>query len=457
MRWIGSIADIGLFQGVARSLGRLVVASAVTIVLSIAYGSAVSRFVLEKSSNHLLNVLLLTGQFFLVFLAGWFLAMLVSSLLFGAKWRLRVLAGESSSSQRLGPDDSAELSGSALGDDLDDLDYADEALEAGFSDKTMQFYGILMGALLAVYAVNNVATGSYFSEYNNWAFALVDLRSPDAESRIKGLEHIHQPVQSRVRQAPMVQAAVVELLYDEDDAVRDWAIWSSGRLKLQAASDRLIELLDSPTDRGQAALALGRIQDTLGLARMLTLVPEAVADPVWSMELLRGIGLAKGEGVIPIVLPLVDLFADEVKPIAWWAMTRTWPRELNAEVEERLLETSSEDERCMLAEAYKFTISEDQFAEARVRFEDTPSDQHCAEIVWVDRPWDGGERAERIVYLVGETVQTKALKVAFNAGGSGLASWLSQVAYDTVFEEQTRILAYRMVEELNRSQAPRPR
>lgn len=354
---------------------------------------------------------------------------------------MRVLAGEKPKPRRtVGSDAQGEVG----------EDESDDADQAGFSDRTMAFYGIVLASVFVVYTLTDWATGRYFSEYNTWAFALTELRSDVPEVRARGLENLHQPVRGRVREAPGVHQAVVELLDDDSPLVRDWAIWSAGRLRLQSASDGLIAFLEHPEHRVEAAHALGRIQDSLGVARMKSHLPGSVRDPEWSAALFRGLGLARTREHIDVSLPLLDLLSPEALPVAWWAMTRTWPHTLQSEVRQRWEGAEEHGLRCILAEAWKYTVTEEDAGELRSRVVDTPGEPLCEEIAWTDRPWDGGERAERLVFVIEESLQVKMLKAAFNAGGPGLQRWLQEVAMDPGYADATRILAHRFAEELTR-------
>ena len=57
-RWMAQVGDLGLLGGLAKSRGRLALAGAGSLVVNVAVGVAIARFVNETSGSVVVNMFL---------------------------------------------------------------------------------------------------------------------------------------------------------------------------------------------------------------------------------------------------------------------------------------------------------------------------------------------------------------------------------------------------------------
>ena len=91
---MAQVGDLGLLGGLAKSRGRLALAGAASLVVNVAMGVGIARFVNETSGSVVVNMGLITLQFFVALFCGYVLAMLAGALIFGVVWRRQTLLGE---------------------------------------------------------------------------------------------------------------------------------------------------------------------------------------------------------------------------------------------------------------------------------------------------------------------------------------------------------------------------
>lgn len=445
MRLVASVSELGLFSGLAKSRLRLVIASLFSFGLAFLYAGRISAFVLEESSSLGANILLITGQFFLVLIAAYLHAMLAGTLIFGEIWRERVLVGGAATPRDHEEEEDEEVLG----------------LER-FRDNTIPFYGLFALLVLGNYLALSATQGDIVAEYSQRGHHLTMMRAEAPEVRIAALQSLVDPwLRNRAGNDPALRTRVVTLIGDPDPEVRAWAAWAAGHLEIAGAHGALVAALDDEQDvvRIEAAEAAGRLQ-MRGLEaerRLLRMLPASIGEEALTRAILHGLGHMHSSDAIDPVLSLIGILPERIEPVAWWVIWRadstaareaTWARW--DEVEEPVL-------RCSVAEALKSVTTVEDLPRLYALFESLERGEHCDELIWQGRSYDPDERLRPITYIVGEELRIKLLKAIFNIAGPGLREWLQAVAWDSDESTEMRVLADQLADLLRRSPSRVPR
>ncbi len=301
MKWTASAGELNLLSSLAGTPRRLHVSALVLIVASFGYGFLIDDYVQNASASTGANLALISGQFFVLLVAAYVIAMSAGTLFFGDRWRRRVLVGERS-------------------------EVTDDADIDTFRDRTMEFFGLFFVALALLYFGVTAATGHYIERYNDHGFYRTQLRSPDPATRIAGIRALVDPLHELASSDAAVRRAVVDALEDDDAEVRMWAAWASGHLLFAEARPALVDMLQAGSldERTEAALALGRLADPEGERRMVALLPSSLGDEAWTRALLTGLGLGSSAEAAPTVAAMLGLLPDDLEVVALWCATRSW-------------------------------------------------------------------------------------------------------------------------------------
>lgn len=421
---MAQVGDLGLLGGLAKSRGRLALAGAASLVVNVAMGVGIARFVNETSGSVVMNMGLITLQFFVALFCGYVLAMLAGALIFGDVWRRQTLLGER---------------------------VEDEGV-AALRDHSLAFYGVFALCTLAAYLSVHVATDDYMGRYNEVGYYATLLRSPNPDDRVRALRALVDPVHERSAETREVRAVVAAAVADPHDEVRGWAAWTAGHTRALDAQPALLALLSdegaSVSSRVEAAHALGRLADREAEARMIGMLPAAAATPQLAQAMVTGLGLMASVDALDAYVAMLGTGGPQLDAALFWSIRkarRTSPRE---PVLTRWRASQTPADRCAAAEALKMvTIVEDD-ATLRAAFDDAREAPDCERVAFEERHYDPEEPMQDIVYVVAEPLRQKYLTASFNIRGPGLEEWLADIAWREGESDRMKVYADRLYKAL---------
>ncbi len=433
MKWTASAGELNLLSSLAGTPRRLHVSALVLIVASFGYGFLIDDYVQNASASTGANLALISGQFFVLLVAAYVIAMSAGTLFFGDRWRRRVLVGERS-------------------------EVTDDADIDTFRDRTMEFVLLFFVALALLYFGVTAATGHYIERYNDHGFYRTQLRSPDPATRIAGIRALVDPLHELASSDAAVRRAVVDALEDDDAEVRMWAAWASGHLLFAEARPALVDMLQAGSldERTEAALALGRLADPEGERRMVALLPSSLGDEAWTRALLTGLGLGSSAEAAPTVAAMLGLLPDDLEVVALWTIARARTTAVRDEVMARLGEGDT-THACAVATALMAVATVQDDAQLRALYRETPVDVRCEPVVREDRSYADDEDMPEIEYVTPGTLRQKYMYAVFNIAGPGLEDWLQSVVDDVDEDIQVRLAAEELMESLDRGPPRMPR
>jgi len=275
---------------------RLVALAVVASVLALGLGFAVNHYVRHIAGDVGVNLVLIVIWTAAMMGAAIGQTLLAADLLWGERWRRRTLLG-----WQPPPDE-------VVADDV--------------KDRTWLLYAMFIVLIGANYALNSFANGNFFGWYRFRGFALVQLRSDDAEQRLEGVAELAD------QEDPAIALRISELLDDPSSEVRAAVLGVMGDRKVESVRPRIEAALKEPDEgvRGAAAEALGRIGGE-GVRQALTelLVP-ATPMPV-RRGAIAGLGVLGDRAAGPaLVAQLADgALPDEARAVAAWALGELKP------------------------------------------------------------------------------------------------------------------------------------
>ena len=419
---ITAVGDLGFGAWVAKTRRRLLISAFAVTGLFLGTGALTAHFMRTSSRSVTLNLVLITVCILLMLVTSFVQALAVGDLVFPGQWRERVILGKR---VELSEDEEIRTSIGAM------------------KDSTMPFY-ILCVVLLGInYFLYSAASENFFGYYSSHGYELTLLGSDDPDDRIEGLRAMAHPLNSEIRDIPELRERTLELVNDESDEVRGWAMWLVGELRMIEASRPLQRIvLDETvpdTVRARAAEALGYLRSRDAADMMAELLTGAFGRDELAVGLLRGLGLAQHASTAQQIAPLLNVEPYEIRGHAFWALGHTRNGAYREDMFQLIDEGNDLDE-CLAAEALKYLATEDDLVEAHARFA-TASLFACPEVVWESpHHWDD-ERTFMAPIVVGESVRAKYLKVIRTAGGIGERDFFATVANDASQPDEIRALA----------------
>lgn len=420
---VTDVSQWGLLSWPAQSRARLVATTLVMTALSLGIGLSSAHFILESSASVILNLALITLNMLVVLVTALLQAALAGDLFFSKNWRQRVLLGQQEKKKK------------------DDLDIA--AIE----DHNAEFIVIIaIAAVLNILAIN-VLAGDFYGQYHNEGFFVVQMRADEPADRMEALESIADPLNHRLWERDGLRQLVVDSIDDDDESVRQRAIWTAGIMEILRARHRLRELAtDDQTDgatRADAAFSLGRLGNRSASRNTL----EQLLDPSHPAQVrigaLLGLGVMGDARTVDAILALIDDDDLEVATHAFWALARIGSDRARDPVAE-IIETSEHGpRRCAALEALKLVATEDDVDWARREFRRADADEECEEIIFEEPD----ERFHRIVW--GEPVRIKWLKTVGNTDPYAHRRWLERLVVDPEETDHAKFVANEILREMS--------
>lgn len=377
--------------------------------LSLGWARVVSAFVSERSSSVAINLLLIWAQWAFLALAGVWLGLRLSELVFGSPWRKRVL----------------------LGEPVDAL-LSEEGLVQGFSENRAPFFALLAACVgLSWFSVQAVSD-SYLTRYNREGYFATLLRSETPAEQVTALQEVCGVLAAETRAARPVRERVAYLVVHGEGEVKRWAVWAAGQMGLRSVEGALLDALRSGDDglRAEAALAVTRLEMMSASAALLNELPKVIASPRTARAYLQAIAKLRLPAAGKLLLPLVALMAPEVRVAAWRAIGRSGDLTLASEVWGRFESAAPLAEQCAISDALKFLGTGDQLKAMGAWFDAVPrrGQTSCPSIRLDDLPLKSGARPDSFEELEAEMVRTKMMVAIFNIAGPGTDLWLKLVS-----------------------------
>ncbi|MBN1945919.1 MAG: HEAT repeat domain-containing protein [Bradymonadales bacterium] len=417
-----SPGDMALGARFARSRLSLVMTVVATTVLFLGYVLVTTTYMRERSTDVVLNLVLISGGLLLMLVAAYFQSLLGGDLLFPGRWRERVVLG-------LSIEEDGEES------ELETITRTKDHLPL--------FYLMLAALLFANYLLFGWVSGGFLGEYHEWRYQHTLLRSPDVKDRIRGIRNVTSPLEQQAKNEEAIRLVLVDLCQDGDREVQQWALWAAGELLLFEAAPVLREIVadeESPESvRARAAEALGYLANREGAELMARLLASSMGREELALGLLRGLGLARLREAGPEIALFLGVEPIEVRAHAFWALGRSQDRRYREELFTHAREGSFL-ERCFAAEALKFMANEEDRTEAHQLFDSAP-DQRCERVAWrLPYHWDEDSSFFQEI-VVAESLKAKFLKVVFTAGGLAERQFLLDLVRDPGQPDEIRYLA----------------
>lgn len=383
----------------------------VTLLASLGWAHVVSDYVSESSSSVALNLVLIWVQWGLLTLAGVWLGLRLSDLIFGSPWRSRMLVGEAVAS-----------------------DLSEEGLVQGFSENRAPFFALLAGCVGLSWALVQVTTNNYLTRYNREGYYATMLRSELPSEQVTALQEVCGVLAAETRAARPVRERVAQLVVEGAPEVKPWAVWAAGQMGLRSVESALIEALQGGDAalRAEAALAVTRLELAKAGPVLLAELPKVITAPRTARAYLQAVSKLRLPAAGKLLLPLVDLMEPEVRVAAWRAIGRSGDLSLAAEVWRRFEAAKEPLERCAVADALKFLSTADELAAMGAWFDARPRRgvEACPEVHLADMPLKSGDLPDNFEELHGESLRTKMMVAIFNIAGPGTDPWVKQVTED---------------------------
>lgn len=385
---ITNVSEFGLFQGLAKTRLRLILAAA--IATGAWYGATfwVAGFVNGSSTSVELNVVVIAASMLLLLAASYIGAMLFGDLFFPGNWRERVLLGK-------------RVKVDAKSAELLDVDQ--------HRNFNLQFLIALAVIIAGNYYGATAVTGDYLDEYHDVGFLLTQLRSADSVDKTAALAELATPLYRPRWQEPRVKAAIVDELDNPDPEIRGWAVYAAGQAKYEDHFDRLLAELDNENAEtsAYAAEALGKLGEKRATAPLVAFLGKA-QDPRRQLGALRGLAQLKDPEAGPAIMPLTKSADATVQAHAFWALGQVEYHAAHPQLLE-LWEKGSNAEKCGALEAIKYIPAAEDAARFKKAFVVVKDDHQCPWVHWEDRD----EVKTPVMYKA--HFRTKFLKIVANS------------------------------------------
>ena len=252
---IPNMYDLGLFKRCLESRRRLRMTASVALLVLTGCFLGAGHFIRYWSSTPVLNIFLVIALYFGVLVVSYLVALVLGDLFFSGPWLEKMRRGSS-----FVPEDLA----------------SQKALMKNRSLTFIAFWTISI-AILGVGC--DLVTGGNIRWFHTYGGILVSLRSEDASERAQVLKTLSNPFYDTKWSNEDIRAAITERLDDTSDEVRRHAAYLSGRAKISESAERLEALLTdesaSVDARGDAAIALGRLEWKPARSRLITVLRKA--------------------------------------------------------------------------------------------------------------------------------------------------------------------------------------
>lgn len=252
---IPNMYEIGVFKKTLSSRKRLRITAAIAILsLTLCYFAA-GTFIRYVSVWSLLNGGIIVLLYIATLVIAYLLALVIGDIVFAGPWLKKMHLGNSYT-----PDDIEEQ-------------------KALLKNKNIYFIFIWLVSIIALGFGCDFCTGANVRWYQSIGGIVISMRSPDPAERTAVIRTISNPYHSAKWQEPEIRESLQKCVLDEDDNVRAWAIYLSGKAKIIETADDLMQILRSDTydriSRQEAAIALSRLEWKKARGLLMTVMRSA--------------------------------------------------------------------------------------------------------------------------------------------------------------------------------------
>lgn len=417
LKFITDVSNFGLLQSLARTRGRLVLSTLAAIAATYGLGFWSAHYIFEVSNSVVGNMFIITANMFALLIASFLLTVLISDVAFPGPWRETVF----------------------LESDPEDLERAPVNNHSG------EFFAILLLAILGNAFGLNYATGGFLERYHSVGYFKVRLRAETPARRIETYEQLTRDTNFPLWSNKDVQQLVLDGFEDPDPSVRAMAVWSAGKIELDRARDRVVEILDDPSPKvgAAAAVTLGKLTRSVRTREAV----EATLDSAESAErrigALRGLGLMRSERSAEVVVPLLEADDEEVMIHAFWALRRIGSESVRPTIREIIDGDPPKRKLCAAFDTLKKVATDEDILWAKRKYQSGEFPPPCEERRWTER--DGTMR--RI--LIGDSFRVKLLKVVANEAAPEHRDWFQRIVNDPKADDRHREVASDVLRQLD--------
>ncbi len=415
LRFSTDISDLGLFRLFAKTRRSLVITVVLSTLLAWAIGLASAWYALNVSTSVVLNLLAITANMMVVLVTAALQAILVGDLTFPGPWREQVILGVQGDGDRV-----------------------------SVRNHGAEFLIITTIAIVANVAALELATGGFFEKYHHEGFFEVRLRAEDPSERQAALEHLRDPMSFQLWERPGIRALVLRHIDDPDVSVQREAIFCAGLLKLQTASEALMnqaKTSPSPAVRGDAAVALGKLgssPDTIKVLEAMALSKDAEARE----GAYRGLALMASPLTLPFIHSKFPSDDAHTRVLAYWVAGQVEDDSSHNLLRAKLEQKLELNEKCAVLDALKMVATKEDVIWARLQFSNSPHDLRCEPLIWEER----NEKQHYVTYR--DSLRVKYLYIVANADAKGQKEWFARVLADNDEEEYAREVAQAIIKTL---------
>ncbi len=380
----------------------------------------------ETSGSPVTNLFIISFVLTGLIIAAYFVALLIGDLFFPGRWRERVL----------------------LGRKFEPKDWEEE--KAYVKEYNTPFFIILIVALLTLTWFSQLITGGFLSYYQDLGFALTLMRSEDPDDRLMGLEEMANPFRERSWADPQLHEQVAILVNDSAPEVQKKAIYVAGRLQVVQAGEALVHVFresEHPDVRGEAAMALGRLEWDRALAYMVARLRAKDVPEIEVLGILHGFAMMEdaraGDGVAAFLGGCSgegesrSLSEDEVIA-AFYAMRKMGHEsgsEVSLEVLGGTLCAPNMLERCAAADSLRYVATKEDMTAVQRTYRDIPPQAECEYAMWRYHE----EKALEIVEK--GPLRAKLVRTIGNQKDNDAYEWIWAVGADESEHPETRKVA----------------
>lgn len=427
------VSDLQRFTGLSQRPFTLLLTGIAAVIACVLWGRIVAPKIDTQIGSVAVAFALVCLHLALIVLSSYLLGMAVAVFALGKAWRDRYLVPYTPASSR-----------------------DPEAYLARIGDRTLAYWVIM----ITIWGVTTVgvhfSTGKYLLSFPTRGYHLVSFRADSPIGQTRAMREIVGRDLTRYLDPDDFRERVRVYLTSEHDGVRAQAAWMVGRLQMVSLEPSVRPLLthSNAQVRVQAAIAEGQLRTAKGI-EALGIALEKERDEDVLEAILVGIGLARNTDLAEDIARKIEMFSDNNRPFALWAVGESDALCAASEVIKYTDESYEHETRCAAMESMKkigTTAQSDALREI-YRGEDT----WCELRVWRGRSSDPIKRDFYRMTVSGERIHEKALDSLFNIAGPGLKEELAEIINDRSQEWLNRKHARRLYELLDPAHPRTPR
>ncbi len=263
---IPNMYELGFFKKTLASRKKLRLTALFAIIALLLAFFGIGLFLHFKSTSFALNAFLLIILYAGVLIISYLLALVIGDVVFYGPWREKMAKGDA-----------------FIPEDL-------EEQKALLKNKNIFFILIWLISIVVLGFGCDFATGKNISWYQNVGGIILSMKSDNPDERVLVLKTISNAFHSQKWQDQDIRENITRLALDDNDEVRAWAAYVSGRAKISEAADALKSTLGdssrSNLARSEAAIALARMEWSASRALLISTIRNTFSQSHSDTELI---------------------------------------------------------------------------------------------------------------------------------------------------------------------------